>query len=302
MHWQLHLSSQPLRTVNILPKDSHDIIAVSNSRDRIRFYGLSDGAHYGDLLVDLDLLDNDSPEERRAKLAELKAPNGAFLRFLEFNDSELYVSMDGGLRLIHDLQAGITLEIEDQVIPLNLPGNGSVISTALDREMGTIVALTEDNIVYVYQQQSLISTLPQEEERILKVEIVNGGSQILLVQPSTLRLIDTAGKTVRSHDIHYSIGPIAISPNGNWVAASDTDHQVIRLYNRDIIPVRQQHAVDLVAKAQQLQLFASVPAAAAPLAALDISDSGALAFAMAGILCASHVDRLSDLPQPRLMF
>jgi len=82
---------------------------------------------------------------------------------------------------------------------------------------------------------------------------------------------------------------------------SDADHQLLRLYNRDLIPIRQQHAVDLLSQAQQVQLFVNTPAPEAPLSTLDIINEGIFSFAMAGVLCTAHIQLMTELPQPRLL-
>src|SRR5687768_14792448 len=99
MNWRLHLASHALRNIAILPGDPAQV-AVSDTRRRIRFYDLDSGGHYGDLEINLDLLDMDAGEERRAELANLKAPNGKILPFVEFSGSHLYNSSDGDLHLI----------------------------------------------------------------------------------------------------------------------------------------------------------------------------------------------------------
>ncbi|MBZ0307401.1 MAG: hypothetical protein K8I82_15140, partial [Anaerolineae bacterium] len=104
------------------------------------------------------------------------------------------------------------------------------------------------------------------------------------------------------YNLHYTIGSAAMSPGGNWLVVGDTDHQLIRLYDDALVPVRQQHAVDLITTARKLQLFTSIPAAAAPISALDITDNGILAFGMAGVLCVTRIEKLTELPQPRPLF
>lgn len=301
MHWQQHIASQPLRRLNIL-NGNPDQIAVTETRQKIRFYDLATGASYPDLEISLNLLDNDTPEERREGLSQLKAPNGSFLPFVDFQSSHLYTSFDGSLRLIHDLGDGLTLEIDDQSIPLDIPREKSVTQVALDRDLGSVAAVTDDHLLYVFQQQTQVNTVFLDAAPILKVFIKMGGSEIVVVYPEKLVLMDTLGKILFSQNIHFAVGSVAMSPSGDWLAIGDADHQLLRLYNHDLVPVRQQHAIDLITTAHRLQLFATMPAPAAPISALDITDGGVLAFAVAGVLCAAPVGMLRELPQPRLLF
>jgi hypothetical protein len=300
MYWQLHLASHPIRHVHLILGRIPQI-AVSDTRRKVRFYDLGTGAHYSDLSIDPDLLDNDIPEERRQNLEALKAPNGEYLPFVELNASHLYVSHDGKLRLIHDLNAGLTLEIDDQSIPLDTGKKQIVTHVALDRELGSIAAVTTDQILLVFQQQTLVSTIPLPGEPLVQVFVTVGGGQIVTVDAHSIKQMDTSGRILRQQAIHYTLGPTAMSPDGNWFLAGDADHQLIRLYNRDLIPVRQRHAIDLLSQAHQLQLFADRPEGAAPLVSLDITDDGTLAFAMAGVVCTAHIDLMTELPQPRLL-
>lgn len=301
MYWRLHLASHLIRSTFILP-DDQDQLAVSDSLQKVRFYDLASGAHYGDLMIDPDLLDNDIPEERRELLEGLKAPNGAYLPCVDFGTSHLYVSEDGKLRLIHDLNAGLTLEIDDQSIPLDVGHKRSVLLTALDRELGTIAALADDHYLHLFQQQIRINSLPLDTKaRIRRLFVITGGSRVLVAEETCLKLLDTTGKVQRSQELHYTLGPVAMSPDGSWLMVGDADHQLLRLYNRDLILVRQQHAVDLLSRAKQVQLFVDTPAEAAPLVTLDITNDGLFCFAMAGIVCVAHIELMTELPQPRLL-
>lgn len=296
MHWQLHIASQPFRSIFILPGKPAQL-AVSETRQKIRFYDLISGAHYLDLELDLKLLDHDSPEERREALNQLKAPNGMFLPVVEFQDRRVHTTMDGSLRLIQD--AGLILEIDDQTLPLDISPEQTVVAVDFDRDLGTIAALTDDHVLYVYQQQTRINTILLEDDLPVRIFIKAGGNEIVLVYPEKLCLLDMKGRIICQRDLHYTIGPVVLSPAGNWLAVADADYQLIRLYNQELVPVRQQHAVDLITTARQLQLFTNIPAPAAPISALDITDSGVIAFGMAGVLCVAQVEMLTELPQTR---
>ncbi|NJL93706.1 MAG: hypothetical protein HC915_08215 [Anaerolineae bacterium] len=298
MNWRLHISNQPLRRVNLLPGNQPQV-AVTETRTRVRFYDAASGAHYSDLELDVDLLDRDEPAERRAGLQQLRAPNQAYLPLLEFGSSYLYTSNDGQLHLIHDQHAGISLEVDDDIIPLDVGSDSEVLLVALERELGTIAALTGDQRLHIFQQQTRQSTFSLGDTAVLNCFLVNGGSQLVLVEPDRLRLLDTTGKTLLTQSIHYAIGLAAISSNGNWLVVSDAEYQLLRLYNYELVPVRQQHAIDLLMEARQLQLFANYPADFAPISALDITNSGLIAFALGGTLCVTHTERLTALPQPR---
>jgi hypothetical protein len=299
MYWQLHLASQPLRSLHLL-SGRPSLLAVRASREQVNFYDLNTGAQYDDLHVDLDVLDNDMPEERRTSLEALRAPNGEYLPYLELNASDLHISEDGQLRLIHDYNAGLTLENGLQSVPLDIPNNQAIKHVSLDRDLGTIAALTEQNVLHIYQQQTRMNTISLANTP-MTLFISTGGEFVLLVEPGNLRRLDTAGKVLRTAEIHYTVGPVAMSPDGNWLMVGDADHQLLRLYNRDLILIRQQHGVDLLSRARPVQLFVDVPTPSAPLAALDITNEGVFSFAVAGILCTAHIDLMTELPQTRLL-
>ncbi len=300
MYWQLHLASRPIRRLSLLMRDPAQV-AINDTRDRIRFYDLDSGAHYNDLEIDLDMLDNDIPEERRQSLAALKARNGGYLPFVELNASYLHLSLDGQLRLIHDVNAGITLEADGESYSLDVGAQATVLQAALDREFGSIAALTDAHKLHIFQQQTRMNIIEPSIERLQHLFITDGGSKIIMIGANKLMSLDIYGKPIRSHDIHYNVGVAALSPNGNWLLVGDADHQLIRLYNKDLIPVRQQHAVDLLSQARPLQLFIETPSTEAPLAALDIANDGTLGFALAGVIGTAHIDLMTELPQQRLL-
>lgn len=301
MYWQLQIATQPIRSLHILG-ESPTQVAVNHTWGQYRFYDLETGADYGTLDIDMDVLDNDVPEERRENLEALKAPNQAYLPFVDLKDSQLHVSLDGNLRLIHDVNAGLTLELGDQVFSLDVPIESPVLLANLDRDLGTIVALTSDQQLYIFQQQSKVNVLKIEDEApVGHIFVATGGGSIAYLTDRAIKLLDSAGSLVRKQDLYFNISCAAQSPDANWLLVGDSDHQLLRLYNRDLVLVRQQHAVDLISMARPVQLFVNSPANTAPLSEIDIRDDGTIVLAMAGLIATSHIDQMNELPQPRLL-
>jgi hypothetical protein len=295
MAWQLQLEGQHIHRLEILLGPPPQV-AVIDTRYRVRFYDLLNGAFYDDLHLDGDLLDQDSPESRLAALEALTAPNGQALPMVHLNGCHLYTSQNGHLHLIHDLNAGLTLDD----LPLEMGSDLTVRLVDWDRNLGTIAALTSNNHLYFFRQHMLMTLLELEAE-VLNLFVTASGSQVILVQRDRLCVLDTTGKLLRQQEIYYRVGPSALSPDGNFLLLGDADHQVLRLYNRDLIPTRQQHAVDLLSRARQLQLFSEELSSNMPFQALAMANNGQLCFAMANVLCASHIKAMGELPQPRLL-
>lgn len=296
MAWQLQVEGQYIQRIDILQGDPSQI-ALLDKRYKVHFFDLNNGAFYNELAIDADILDSDVPELRAAGLEALMAPNGCPLPMVYLNGSHLYTSEDGKLHLIHDLNGGLTLDD----MPLEIADDPVVQLVDWDRELGTIAALTKTQQLYLFQQNILMNQLDLSGLEIVNLFVTGEGSRVLLVQSDRLKLLDTSGKMMREQEFYYSVGPSALSPDGNLLLLGDSDHQVLRLYNRDLIPIRQQHAVDLLSRARQLQLFSEELSSNMPFHALAITNTGQLCFAVANAFCASHIKAMGELPQPRLL-
>ena len=91
----------------------------------------------------------------------------------------------------------------------------------------------------------------------------------------------------------------ACSARGQRLVCCDQDANVIRVYNAaDLTPLYQRHAADLIARANQVQLIADPAPSLVALNQLAVDDDGLVAFALAGVVCATDVTEFLALPRP----
>ena len=133
----------------------------------------------------------------------------------------------------------------------------------------------------------------------LNLQMPDGLGRFLLSDGEQVMLVDSAGRVLHSLAAHYAVGPIAISPGGQYILLADIDDNLIRVYDAELRPAYQKYAIDLMSAAKQVQLVASLPGRKAGLSAVDISDRGGIAFALGGVVCVTDLKALDELPRPR---
>ena len=81
---------------------------------------------------------------------------------------------------------------------------------------------------------------------------------------------------------------------------SDGEAGVLRVYKaNDLSLTHQRFAIDLVAEATQVQLLADLPPLDTGISGLTLDDSGNVAFVMAGVVCASDLTYMDEVPRPQ---
>lgn len=293
-YWRIQVAAFALRRIHILSHTNQTQIAVCDLRERVRCYGFNDGALYSDVALELDILDHDLPSARQAGLERLKADNGVYFPFVELNGSHLYTSDDGSQRLIHDLNAGLTLEDGRGSYPLDLGDQKVVVKAGLDRAGGRGAAVTPNSRLHLFQGtqpvRSILLDAPVEA-------LYMAGDTLIVIEAEHIKRFDQHGTLFYKQPLHYRSGPTALSPNGKWLLVADMEYQLLRLYNANLELIRQQHAVDLMNRARPLQMFITEPSFLTPIAALDINNEGQISFAMGGILCTAHIEMMTRLPR-----
>jgi hypothetical protein len=301
--WRLHLSTQPLSAVQILSAEA-PLIAAWDSRHNVHYYSHYDATPSGEQRFNRQYLPGDLDDEFwRELVAGLRAPNGVFLPTVFLGGLNLFQSRDGRLRLYHFQDGSLILEIEGQYVALHREQDGRFLVAGLDRALGMCAAVDDKGQLHVFQQHIRVGTydvgLSLGVEARLNLHLPDGLGRLLMGDGEDVMLVDSAGRVMHTLQAHFSVGPIAIAPGGQYVLLGDIDDSVIRLYDRELRPTHQKHAIDLMAAARQVQLMASLPGRKAGLSAVDISDRGDVAFALGGVVCATDVKALDLLPQPR---
>jgi hypothetical protein len=303
MAWRLHLTNQAIQRLDILDGDP-PLLAVWSRRDRIAYYDLETGAFQAEQKLDIPNPDNRQSDEWRLFVSDLSAPNGAKLPSLRIQKISAYFTDDGRMRLYNIGNAGLTLDSDDKEIALDLGGETEILAFALDRFLGLSAALTGDGKLRVFQQHISVGAfdlnLSIQDQVRPAVAISRGGGSIFVTDGQTIVLTDSSGQVHKQLTTHYLIRYMDCSPDGSYLATSDADTGVIRIYNgSDLTFTHQRFAIDLVAQATQVQLIADLPPSLVGLSALTINNDGILAFAMSGVICITDFSHMDELPRPQ---
>lgn len=302
MAWRLHLSNQTISQVHILPGKPALMVAWHGSN--ISYFDLETGVTVGQRsLKDAPAVDR-SDDRWQEFIATLTAPNKAYLPALRANRTDIYLSDDGRMRLYHAGGADLFLEIDGKEGKLESGGATDFLAIGLDRFLGLIAAIDEQGWLHLYQQYIPVGVfnlgLTHQDELRPQIAISNGGSSIFVTGGQNVLLVDSGGRVTRRLDTHYTISKLGCSPNGRWLVTCDLETNVIRTYSgTDLTPTHQRHAIDLMAEASQIQLMADLPPAQVAVSALTVAGKGVVAFAMAGVICASDVSAMTTLPRPQ---
>jgi hypothetical protein len=300
MAWRVHLTNQAIQHLDILPSKPTLLIAWTQ-RDRATYFELESGIELGEHTHKAVSRQSDKWGEFAASLV---APNGAYLPYIRTAQATIYTTEDGRMRLFHSGDTDLTLEVEGQNLPLEVKGANRFRALAFDRFLGVLTALDEKGRLHLYQQHIRAGAfdlkMKPDSEFVPGLAISEGGAAIFVSNGQEIVLTDTSGQVKKRQSVHYFIGRIACSPDGKLLVASDSETGVIRVYEgADLTPSYQRHAIDLLHKADQLQLIADFPPANAAPGTLVIGSNGALAFTISGVVCATSLKQMDALPRPQ---
>lgn len=303
MRWRLHLSTQPVAAVQLIPSDK-PLVAVWDSRHTVHYYTQADATPSGEQPFDRAPLPDDLAADFWQEFtASLQAPNGQYLPTIFMSGLSIYQSRDGRLRLYHFHDGDLVLEVEGRHITLDRDGDGRFLAVGLDRSLGLCAALSERGGLHIFQQHIRITRVALDltlgMEARLSLAMPDGLGWLLISDGRRVMTVDSAGRILHQFEAHFAVGTLAVSPNGQYIALGDVDDNLIRVYDSTLRPTHQKHAIDLIASARQVQLIASLPGRKVGISAVDISDKGVIGFALGGVVCVVDLKALDVLPQPR---
>lgn len=301
MNWRLRLSEHPVKSLQIIPGDPA-LVAVWTVADRVQCFDLSTGASYDPLPIvpprDLFL----DGEAWRSFLETLRAPNGAYLPVVDLGYMVIYTSYDGRLRVYWGRGDRLVLDVDGRHTLLPQPGGVPLAAVALDRELGTVAALSTDAVLHFYQQCVFVGAYPV---------VFGGGSPPVVLLPDAadvaflvdetgLQAIDMMGRVVHNQHLPLHGGMVGCSPDGDRLVVAEQG--TLRVYNSELRLIRQGNAYDLVTRATPLQLFDELPSSDSGVQGTAIADDGTLIITLDGIVCRTQISEFSPLPQPRTLF
>ncbi len=301
MAWRLHLSDRTIKRLDILP-GKPTLLAAWTSASRVTFLDLQNGAQQGDSTI------SDAPVmEREGKpwaefVQTLAAPNGVYLPTVRSGKTVISLTADGKMYLCQTEPGVLFLAIDGKETRLEVAEKTSFIAAALDRSLGLVAALDSAAKLHLYQGAKRVGVfetgLTVDEEFRPTLVLAQGGNALFLSDGRVIVRMEGDGQVRKRLTLHYTIGAINCSPDGSRFVVSDLDDNVLRIYDGDLLPTHQRHAVDLLMEAKRSQLLASAAAASAALGPLAIGNKGVLAFALSGTICVTNLARLKAHPKP----
>ena len=300
MGWRIHLSNQTLENFLILGEQS-PVLAVWLRANRIAYYRLEDGAFLEEQVIPLPDSRNLMDAEWLASLKDMQT--GQHLPLVEIADTLIYNTKNGKVhfypRQFSVLHEGNQISIENS--------DRSFFDLAFDYQTGQFGLLDTMGKILIYQQGTFLGEFDvgldvSHLDARLNVAIAENATIIVATDGFKLVLLNQSGDILRETHTHYVIGTIACSPDGSFVATSDIETGVIRVYRtKDLVATHQRHALDLLLESTQVQLLADLPPTAIAPSALTAYNDGVLAFALSGVVCVTNTREMNRLPIPQTL-
>jgi WD40 repeat protein len=289
--WRIHLTNYTIEHLDILT-GTPALLAVWSRRDRIAFYDLESGALIAEKTLEPPPFSQEDSPDWQIFLDTLKAPNHAALPVVSTADVTIYSAQNG--YLYH--WDGTILEwvIHNERKTLDAKDARTFTAVDLDPSGCLAVAVDEKGRLYLYRPEKEVTV---RDFNLSRIKVIHDGEAIFGREGQDILRLDGDGRVQASLHAAYTIGHIAVSPDGHYLVLSDNDSGVIRVYDGQTLKqTHQRFAVDLLEDATQVQLIADLPPALVALSALVLDDDGVLAFGISGFLCISHLDDLDRLP------
>ncbi len=305
MTWRIHLTNQAIQHVHIIP-GKPPVLAVWVRKRHVYFYSLPDGTRLDERTLPRPPRKRRTSDTWQTYLNLLKAPDDIhYLPHAPLGSVDVYSTDDGKLRLYRTAK-GLYLEVDDTEERLPIVDAKRFLALDLDRALGTIVALDETGKLHIYQQNLRIGAydIGLNGDRMLRpaVAVSRGGGAIFATDGRRLVIIEGSGHVQQTLDAHYDIGRMTCSPGGGMVLTADRQSGVLRAYQGDsLVLTHQKFAIDLVADATQKQLMADLPPMGTAISAMTAYSRGQLVFAMSGVVCATDVTHMDEVPRPKAL-
>jgi hypothetical protein len=302
MAWRLDLSDQPLHAVHFLAGDP-PLLAVWLSPSEVWYYGVLDGAYYGEAQIvlphPLDLVS----ESWRDFVVSLYAPNDAYLPHVDSGDVTISTSYDGRVRLCWERGARLMLDMDGQRAVLAAQRDVPFVAVAMDRDLGTVAALDAARTVYFYQQHVYVGRYTLTEiSGSPRLFVPDAAGQIVIAHETGITVVDSAGQVQATLAATTPIGYAACSPEGEFIAMADRDTPLLRICDAQLQTLYQGSARDLFQETHALQLLPCELSPISRVTALAVSDVGDLAFALEGSVVCTSVDVLPAVPRQGALF
>lgn len=297
--WRLYLTDQTVRRLDIL-SGKPKVLAAWTAPRRVSFFDLSQGARLGERAYDGILPPERTGAAWKAFINGFRAPNDTALPVVRATGLTLHNSSDGKTHIVHDDESGdLFLNTGEQHVRLHRDEGTRFVSVVSDASCGLTAAIDFDGRLHTYKRDKRLAIVDlglAVEDWRPTLALPASGNTIICSNGQTVYVTNADGTVQKTLTLHYRLGAMACSPDGKRLVLSDADFGVIRVYDADLQATHQRFAADLLADARRLQLMGGSGGSQSTLSALALNNRGALAFAVAGIVCVSNLNRMAVVP------
>jgi hypothetical protein len=300
MAWRVHLADDSIYRLDIL-KGQPDVLCAWFAGDRVAFYELTTGTALGRAIFEPPAISvsEREGEEWRDFLATLQAPNGVPLPTVRLQRLTIQQSMDGK-RQLYDDGHGVSVCVDGQETPLSA-ADTHLSTVALNPHTGVVVALDDRGKIYLFtgerEPQVVDLRLQPEAHTVPDLVMANEADLLIVTDGYHLVRVGANGEIDRRRQMAYYINRIACASDGERCATSDSEAGIIRVYTGpELTFERQKYAIDLYVAADPVQLMENLPTPRLAVSAMAL-DGDMLAFAMEGMITATHLSQMTLMPQ-----
>ena len=299
MGWRLHLSNQVIGPLAICGQRAPILLAFTRV-DRLSMLDLASGAalHEGELALPsapplpigrhwLDYFD------------ALRDVDGKLLpRVAARRGLDVCQTRDGLWRLLVNGAGAISWRLGDDPRVIRLADAERWVLVDFEPQRGLWCALDEHGRRHLYLRDSLLHISAPSPLRVqsgvLALALACDG-RCFACDGRLLLIWDAQGRAAQ-HSLAFTANRLAISHDGARLALADQENGVLRLYRtQDGTQTHQKTAIDLMARAAQLQLLADLPpphSAVSGLALAHDAEQGWLAFSIGGVVAVVSFSEL----------
>lgn len=299
--WRLTLTDQTIRQIDILPgKPKPAVVIVWTQPRNAYFFNMQTGASMGERVFDTLGVNDRSGAQWQTLLKNLMSPHDMPLPQVLTSQGMLHTSHDGKFRLLHS-GGNLYLSIDNSETRLDTADVETFIAAVLDYEQGTVAGLSSDGQIHLYHPDKSpkvcdVGLQLSDELRPTLLMAQQGGS-IVVSDGRQLVTLNRDGQERQRLKLHYRLGALALSPDGNFLVTGDGDVGVMRVYDgHTLTPQRQRFAHDILSESRRVRVKATLPGESAALGPIAIDNKGKLAFGISGALCISNINRMGLLP------
>lgn len=304
MAWRLHLTNQSIQQLDILDgtAEKSPLLAAWWRRDRVTYYDLQRGTLVADEVIEFPDVDDRNTLAWHEFIQSLHAPNDAPLPKIQTTFETIYRSQSGEMTLYQSGPAEIYAHLTygSDEVRLDVRGTKVLTRLALDPDGEYVAGLDNKGKLHLYRGEKRLGMYALQLNMVdglrSSLAIARKASPIFASDGRSIVKVEANGSVVQRIATHFDIGSLICSPDGQWIAVTDLESGVVRVYSgTDLSLCYQRFAIDLIANARQLQLLADLPPVAVAPNALAIADDGTLALALSGILCVTSLDEMIQI-------